>query len=201
MSLDDFLPFGLLIGFIAVGLFVQSRLRRRSRRAWEEAAAELGLQFECEEGGAKPRLRGELNGLSVSAYELEVRTQKSRSIVTRAEVLVPGLPADLRVARSDWTQLVQDALGIREVEVGDPEFDKRFRILGREDVARAVLDADARRSIDDLARGGTAWIAEGKVLVQLQGSVLRSHPFIERVRQLVFCAAAVSSACRSSPRK
>lgn len=200
MSFDDLLPFGLLIAFIAVGLFVQSRLRKRSKRAWEEAAAELGLQFESEEGGANPRLRGELNGLCVSAYELEVRTQKSRTIVTRAEVLIPGLPADLRVARSDWTQLVQDALGIHEVEIGDPDFDKKFRIMGREDVARAVLDADARRAIDDLARGGTAWVAEGKVLVQLQGSVLRSRPFIERLRQLVFCAAAVFSACRSVPR-
>lgn len=100
------------------------------------------------------RLTGERDGLRIEIYEETRSTGKNSTTYTVARVHYPKpLPYELRAAKEGvFTKIGKAIFGLQDVEVGDPEFDREFRVkagdplaakllLGRGEIQRPLLEA------------------------------------------------------------
>lgn len=100
------------------------------------------------------RLTGERDGLRIEIYEETRSSGKNSTTYTVARVHYPRpLPYELRAAKEGFFTKIGKALfGLQDVEVGDPEFDREFRVkagdplaarllLGRAEIQRPLLEA------------------------------------------------------------
>ncbi|MEM1176956.1 MAG: hypothetical protein AAGM22_01325 [Acidobacteriota bacterium] len=124
----------LVIGAIAAGFLVLQR--HLGKKAWEELAAELGLEFSMTFGGEKS-LHGSLRGFGVSIHG----GSQNKNNTQKPMIVVRGVDPGFTLAREG---AISRLVG-RDISTGDPEFDSQLKILGDEVRARAVLGDEARR--------------------------------------------------------
>ncbi|MBP7094654.1 MAG: hypothetical protein KBC36_01055 [Spirochaetia bacterium] len=98
---------------------------------------------------AGTRVQGELDGVRVAVW-LETRSSgKSSSTWTIARAFLPTpLPFALRLTREGaMTKLGKSLFGLKDLELGDPDFDPKVRVKTSDPAqAKLRLDAAARRA-------------------------------------------------------
>ncbi len=95
-------------------------------------------------------------GVAGWAGRLRVRLERfsgSEGRGTRIVVSGPAMPAGLTVRPEGVASAIRGVRGVREVEVGHDAFDAAAWVEGSPALARAVLDAGARRSLRALFEG------------------------------------------------
>ncbi len=179
----DLLGFTFLavIAALLVGLFAAHRAGSRGLdRAWQEAAQTLGLTFEPERLTGRRHVAGWLDGCRVSMAVRHGR--KSDDLCTLVEVESSDVPAQLVV---DYDRpLLFDRDGLT---TGDPQFDRTFRVDGKEASALAAVGPDARRHLSALV-DYDARVSARTLSVEFEGAGLKGHELVAILRR---CVAAV----------
>ncbi len=126
---------------------------RRALRAWQDAAAACGLQG-VNTTSWSPRL-------TAGAGSLAVTIERLVNQLPRIDVRFPG--QDLYSVSIRREPLVR--LG-REIEIGDPQFDRTFFIEGPMRPVLALLDAETRRLLTRANAEGSLQITTGTLRVE-----------------------------------
>jgi hypothetical protein len=168
--------FAIIVGaeVASVAYLIASEQRRTRLRAWRAAAEGAGLEaIEAAEGGL-------FEGASLCARSgaLHVRVDRYQhgrnSGGTR--IVVSGLghgAYGLSLRREGLATAIEKKLiGEREIEVGDPEFDREFYVQGQPALAPALLDRPTRPLLARLLRGQVGPGGEGEVAASLSDGVL-----------------------------
>ncbi len=141
----------IVLALIVVTPVVLLQLRRQER-AWSALAAQLGLAFNREGPlGSPVWLKGEYQGHPVVMDTYTERRgrgkQRTEHTFTRIIMQVSN-PTGLRLhlAHEGVLAKVAQAVGGKDIQVGDAELDKRLSIKGEpEEAVRRVLSAEALR--------------------------------------------------------
>jgi HEAT repeat protein len=167
----EVLEFGLLFPGSFVGWLA---VRRTDLRDWADAAERAGLEHvtmdtsipSIIDGAVRPRVL--LTGLH---GRQRVRVETFLRVLDRGVrvVVETGSRITLRLEHR-----VTDAerSRARDVQIGDPAFDDVVYVQGREDVLRAILDADTRRVILGLLHGETPRAGNARHALDTRVSVL-----------------------------
>lgn len=138
------------IAFMGVlgGAFLWAAVRS-TRAPWKRAAPELGLEFQSNFFLASPRLAGRLRGFDVDVF------LRGNGVRLEVHGVHPGFTLR-RESATTWA--------IRsELEIGDQEFDHRFRIVGDEDLVLALLGHETRYALRRLMRYDEDGVSDGKL--------------------------------------
>lgn len=188
-------PLCLLGGFFAFVIFIFAwslyLAPKRDGERWASTAAELGLTLEPRNAGhsiglwsgttIKQVMFGERGGMPVRAgVRIVVRgTGKNRRTYyyTYVEAGLPrSLELGLSVAPSSWlASAIGDLFAGKDLQVGHPELDARYRIgASIADLARALLRAPpVADALLGLSRARFApWIDDATVKLEAQGKYL-----------------------------
>jgi hypothetical protein len=174
------LAVGGLVAWAAIRLGMQRQETRL--RAWRKAAADAGLQsIQERERFLGRELTGRAGTLSV---RLERFKRGKGPSGTRIEI--DGLehgPFGLSFRREGLgTRLDRALAGERDIETGDPAFDREVFVSGQPAMARAVLGTEARRAVrwllnrriplrDGASVDADVQVAYGKISVEVTESV------------------------------
>jgi hypothetical protein len=119
---------------------------RRQARAWEEAAAAVGLTH-------VERTAGSLSGRKAGLNVRLTRYDRSSEQGTEVRISGPALGPTLTLRPEGAEDARRRARGWQEIEVGDAPFDRAFWVEGLPLEVRAILDADTRQALLSLFEG------------------------------------------------
>ena len=162
----------LFAGSLGLALAFGARQIRRSRQHLEALAAQtgLGLQELPKQLGFRqvPEVQGVSRGKAVRVYAYHTGSGKSRTDWA-AVAATPARPSALtfRIAPQGFGTKVAALFGAREIEVGDPAFDRHWFIqTNAPDYLRAALIPELRAKLAQIvAQGGdgTCETTEGTI--------------------------------------
>ncbi len=176
---------------LATGLMVfivRFHARRRARREanWRKFALENRLQIHVDPGNwLKPgslRVSGEVAGLSLELSTYTVKVGKHRQEWARANARGHGPAGSFSVREMEFLDHVGGLLGSRDIELGNPAFDKRFKVKSApESLVGLVLDPPLQEQIAKQARvvkfsyvdgeAEVAWMGGNESVEQLSEAV------------------------------
>ncbi len=194
-------------------MLVSARFGAKRQEAARAIAAELGLTYRDRRDdrrdlnamtpGASPekprgfigdmfddlshwRLEGERNGIAVSVHEEERRSGKSSVtyIVAAAQYPAP-LPYKLKAAKEGvFTKIGKGLFGLKDVEIGVPEFDDAVRIKTDDDAAARNLfsNPSTYEAFLGLVRRFPRTVADSNAVVCARPN---AKPVLEEIRELV----------------
>jgi hypothetical protein len=118
------IPIFILV--IAIGVMAW-RFQQRTIETWRQTAAGLNLDAE---GGVMggPVMYGHIAGHPVRVDTYTQGSGNSRTTYTRYRVGYPPLGIDLSLEREGFITAVTKFFGSQDLEVGDPAFDKTFKV-------------------------------------------------------------------------
>jgi hypothetical protein len=159
-------------------------VKRRQARAWRMAAEAAGVG-DIEEGRSllsSEILTGRLAKRALRVEDLHVVDADDLLRGRFIRITVEGT-SDLTLRPETPVTVMQKAAGAREIELGDEAFDIQVYIHGKEDVLRAVLDAETRVVVRRLLQAGLTStegaLVEGVVTVR-DGEVVAEFDRHER---------------------
>jgi hypothetical protein len=150
---------GPLLGLVTAGVvlsvvYLFAHIAAQARgRAWRAAAKAAGLTSLVSSDflGIETGLTGR-SGLLRVALERYQRGRHEKG--TRIVIDNLGHPSyEFALRKEGVGSAIEKAFGEREIEVGDPEFDRRAYIHGSPRVVHAVLDSGTRRLVGELIDG------------------------------------------------
>ncbi|MGO9120641.1 MAG: hypothetical protein ACLQPD_23880 [Desulfomonilaceae bacterium] len=139
-----------------IWMYIQRRAsaRKRLNQIWREFAQLKGLNESHRKSGgeheAMMKFQGQNQGLpfvmECIAIEgtprrigsVQLSTGDDIKIFTRMEISLPGLPRGLRVYRETGRSKLGKAVGMQDISIDDPEFDRAFMVKGKDE--REVID-------------------------------------------------------------
>ncbi|MEM6794679.1 MAG: hypothetical protein AAF725_11920 [Acidobacteriota bacterium] len=141
-----FLMFFLLFLLGLFSLFIAAVVvfSRANRKRWQKVADQLGLQMLAPFLGSRS-LQGQMGGFSVSV------TAESRGKTSVLVAQVHGVHPGFSLGRDGSLQQLLSS----DIEIGDVEFDRRIRVEGDPQLARALLGSKARRLATHVVGGPT----------------------------------------------
>lgn len=165
----------IVVGALGAVILGQYLLRQAQRRSWEDLASQSGLTLDPGKSFlSSPVVTGIHRGHEVVVDTFMRGTGKNRRTYTQIRMTVTN-PRDLRLSlfgENIFTQLAQ-ALGSHDIELGDPEIDRRFRIKGEpeEEVKNLFTYGAFRQQLLELP----------SLNLSLQGTTLRyEHSGVEK---------------------
>jgi hypothetical protein len=139
------------IAFVIMGVVIVivgvawTLMARQKNDAWKQFATELGAEFV--DGGM---LRGSKVLIKVKEYAVTLDTYTlpsgdSNTTYTRLRASLPD-KKDLQftLQRRNWVAKLDKALGTKEINIGDPEFDRDFVIRGENPAAVQAVFSNRR---------------------------------------------------------
>ena len=147
-----FTPIVLIMGPLVLLLIFGWALPRlkRTNTAWARLAQEEGLQLVRGTLFRAPVLQGVYQGLPIQVTVLHSKARRNTTQWTRVSA-VPSvvLPKGLRLRRRDLISDLDKLLGVRDIETGRLDFDKRMMTVGRSKIAvRRFLSDDMCDAMD-----------------------------------------------------
>jgi hypothetical protein len=130
-------------------------VQRRQARAWRKVAEAAGMD-EIEERRSllsSEILSGRLAGRALRVQDLHIVQPDDLLRGRFIRITVEGT-SELTLRPETPATVMQKAAGAREIELGDEAFDSQVYIHGKEDVLRAVLDAETRRVVRGILQAG-----------------------------------------------
>lgn len=187
--MEQLLPLLAVAAVAAVAFLVRSAQKRARLRAWRTAARRAGLaEIEEADGFFESSLRGRVGELHV-----RIASYRRGKHETGTRITIEGLnhgTGGLSLRAEGFGSTLQKLVGEREIELGDEGFDKELYVKGSAALARAVLDAAARRSLVRLVQGrvGAERSEHRRPRIHLAESVLsaevRDRPFADRAQEV-----------------
>jgi len=196
-----YLIFALMLAgivFLTVMTYKQSETAAQSMQA---LTAELGLVFD--EGGffRHATLKGVYRGVSLNIYEESRHTTTTNRhartyTLFRVPLIHVDVPDELMLFGEGLSSKLGKLFGKQDIQVGNPEFDKKFIIRGESsDEVRAFL---SRPGVQDyllaIAQLGGEFKLENSVLcLEFYDTILGQHTVLRhRIELLVNCAHAMA---------
>lgn len=151
-----------------------------------------------------------LGGVRVSHREgldnvLTVKTSRGRNnSVPLWDIVVDGVGlgarTSLQISREGLLGALRDAVGFRDVEVGDADFDGRFKIRGHDaDVVRGALGSDeARAAIADIFDDTDVWQCRLDRRGRLHVVVRRERLDPQEARHRLACVRRLAAALHAA---
>jgi HEAT repeat protein len=136
----------LVVGVPVVTLY---NMRMKRARAWRAAAKEIGLTEVSRERSFRSAFA--LTGL-LGRRRVRFQAWDRRNAPSGTLVVIEG-DSGITLKREDLGTAVSKAMGQREIEIGDAEFDEAVYVRGAATEVRAVLDTDTRRVFRRLLQG------------------------------------------------
>ena len=158
-TMIPFLMIGLFVVFTGFILWAAARSNQQAGENLDRLAATLGLQRMAKTPAAgvfypEPRIGGQVRGKRIEIFPFSTGSGKSRvqwSAISAAPQVDGGLTFDFR-PQGLGTKLME-VFGSREIQVGDPEFDRTWFIqTNQPDFLCAALVPELREKITALAR-------------------------------------------------
>ena len=169
---------GLAVSVLLAAVWLERRVAVARVAMWRRVAAGQGLVPMDAVADPRPRsLRVGREGLVVrfepSTADGTPRGPRITAVRgTRIVLEAPEqLPGSFALRAEGFGSTVQKALGHAELEIGDPAFDRRFRIDGLPSTVCAVLDAKTRVALTALADRVSFQIRAGELQVDVPGLV------------------------------
>lgn len=133
-------PIALVGGLIAWG--VHSHKKRQ--QVWASVAQRLGLHY------ANYQIYGHLDGSAVRLFtEVRGSGKNKQTYTVAAGMIVPGFDLGLAIYKHGFFQSIGQAMGMTDIQIGDPGFDQAFVIKGDEPhrVKALLASDDLRRAL------------------------------------------------------
>jgi hypothetical protein len=185
MNLIDWMPYvtvALAIGVALIAIVFTVIANQARMRAWTELAERTGLQLTGGGMFSRPRLEGSYRGHSTSLYTFTRHTGKSSHTYTVVEVQVnPSTAFELAIFKQSLLSQVGKLMGMKDIEIGDEELDRRFVFRGQPeaDIRRLLASGSLRQKLLDSSNLNIR--LEGQALKHTQGGVERN---VDRLQAL-----------------
>jgi hypothetical protein len=160
---------GALILFIGIGAAIGITQRRRMREAFGSLALRTGMQVEEGNFLRAPRLTGNYRSRATQIYTYQVRSGKNSTTYTAVtmEIANPN-HYTLMLRREHALDGLGKKLGMKDLEVGDSEFDSKFVVKSEPQILAPEMIRQYGNLRDALMRIPT-------IFVDLKDSTLRHH--------------------------
>ena len=192
--------FGLIV-LIAVAASASSR---RYEAQWKAAAERLQLGYQAGRLLSRPKLSGEIGGLTVKIdVSYSSSGGSSNSVRTRYRVGYPPLGLDLRMSRQTGLAKAAAMFGMADKKIGDTEFDEAFSIR-TSDPQRlsARLSAAARRVLLDLvAEYRSIKVTDEQLSYEKNGAERDAGTLTKTARRLIEAAQVLQGASTGPTRR
>lgn len=144
-----FLFFVVLVAFIGGVVYLVFYIQKSNRKAFQALAQQLGLQYVPASFMGTGRINGTYYGFQVEIYTYQVGRGEHSETWTRVCTYFPmSLNLGMRISREGIFSGFGKLFGFQDIQVGDPAFDSRFTIKGRnESQVRGWLDSRRQRAI------------------------------------------------------
>jgi hypothetical protein len=171
--------------FFALALvfaLVQAIRQSKAKRAWQAAAAELGLEITPRGLFSHDQMHGQVDGISVRLEE----AKRDKGGTTRLDVYLPDVvPPDLRLwAEGARSRVAAVLLGETDVQTGDELFDAKVHVRGEEVEVLARLGEATRRALRSVLPERKATVESGALTLEWSGIVTEASTFVSAVREL-----------------
>jgi hypothetical protein len=175
MNSASFVPFGFvafLLVFFGLMIVLVRQQQRKTLENLTKLASRLGLELKRQPAKLgfepTPTLAGRHRGRPVRFFNYTTGSGKSRRVWSAVSVAVPGASAfTLELAPENFLTRVVTALGMQDIQVGDPTFDKAFLVRSNDAAAAAaaLLPEIRTRLLTTFSRntGGELAVKDGAV--------------------------------------
>lgn len=139
--------FALMGGIIAIVIGIVYWQRQNQRRAWGELAALTGLQMEEGSWWTPARVTGTYRGRSLTLDTFTRGSGKHRHTYTRVTLFVNNTAnVYLALYEENLFTKIGKFFGMEDVQVGDEDIDRRFRIKSKPETfaAKVMLNSQLR---------------------------------------------------------
>lgn len=192
-SILAFIAFIVLLGFV-----FSTRSKRAFRNALKSTALETGCSYDA--GGClrSPKVSGMFRNrnILIDAYTEHHGGDDDRSTrYTRIQANHNGrLPGEIDVYPATFFSAIGKKLGMQDIQIGNPEFDKTFIVKGGDEgMVRGILDMDAQQKLlklkpavhihpDKVCTRTVGYIKDKKTLMELVNLMADLAERAERVR-------------------
>lgn len=188
----------IFIGFAffpALLIIAVSRHQGRVRAAWTAAADELG--FVATIGGifSKPSMAGAIDGLEVKV-DVYSTGGENNSTYTRYRVWHEPVGPKVKLKRQGGLSFIRKLIGGRDIEVGDPFFDKRVIVDATDAAAVAAFLTPARRAavLDTFSAFPRAEITQKSISVERSKADTNPRRLAQTVHRVVDIAQIMGAA-------
>jgi hypothetical protein len=187
---------GVAVATATAAIRLERRWRTRVETAWREAARLADGEFVPTRRSFWKPSRARLvavfePGIEVVVDHHVVSNGKSATSYTRVIAPAPGAgQLDIRLRRENALTHVGKALGLGDIELGDPEFDSRYLLRSNDPwLTRAWIDAPVRAALLATPREYDATLDDGDVKLQRVGLELHAEQLVETMRAAATLAA------------
>jgi hypothetical protein len=190
----------LLIPFffavVAVIAVAASATSRRHESQWRAAAEQLQLGYQAGRMLSRPKIAGDVGGLTVTIDVSSSSSGSSNSVRTRYRIGYPPLGLDLRMSRQTGFARAAALFGMSDTTIGDAEFDEAFSIRTSDPQRLAArLSSPTRRLLFDLvSEYKTLKITDEQLSYEKSGVERDAGNLTTTARRLIEAAQALQGA-------
>ena len=192
MEVPLFLAFAVVM--LVVVLFFNAQAAKQRAEVLEAAAEQYGLKHAT--GSPTSRVSGTVDGIPLVIEAVERGSGDSQQIRCRVEAEPTCvLPQDLYVGSEGLLASFAKVVGMQDVEVGDPEFDRAAILRGaRPDHLQQVFESPRLRLASRflVSNSNAGSVESGKVAMET--SVFQAHSIAPLVDQVLETARALDDA-------
>jgi hypothetical protein len=143
-SLVPFAFVALFLGFLSLAIVLGRWQQRKTLANLTMLASRLGLELKRQPAKLgfepTPTLEGPHRGRPVRFFNYTTGSGKSRRVWSAVSAAVPGAGAFvLELAPENFITRVATALGMQDIQIGDPTFDRAFIIRSNDAAAAAAV--------------------------------------------------------------
>ncbi|MGC4120022.1 MAG: HEAT repeat domain-containing protein [Myxococcales bacterium] len=161
---------------------------RAPRLDWRRLARELSLEHPDPELAGIRIVTGTLDGVKVAlAEECDPASGAPHVVAVEAR----GLPEELVLRAEDRLEALKKAVAGEDVQVGDPDFDRKVSVQGPQDVVLSVLGRAGRRAALQVVERG-AVVKSGTIRLELARAA-KHDEVVAAVRVVAEAAASLAA--------
>lgn len=151
----------ILLIVLLVGLPLAFLFTRVGVANWNEQIARVALKhgLGVDRGGERHSASGRIEAGFLSIAQKEEGNQS----FTEVSVYVKGLPHDLVLSAEGLGATFEKLLSGEDLEVGDPDFDRKVVVRGGLHTVLPLLDAVTRARLGDLVADGSLGVSKGTI--------------------------------------
>ncbi|MEO9532944.1 MAG: hypothetical protein ABJG68_15430 [Crocinitomicaceae bacterium] len=155
--MDIIIPIAFLAFIVALIVWVvkyTKKVNARKRQFFQDLGNKHNLQH-LETKRSLTRLNslsGKIKDMDVQIYEHIVGSGKSQQILTTVQLTPSPFDFEFRIGKEHFFSKTGKLLGMKDIEMGDEEFDKIFLLKSKEeDKFRAVLTYDVQQRLKSIS--------------------------------------------------
>lgn len=186
----------VVFGLIVVIAVAASASSKRYESQWKAAAQRLQLGYQAGRLFSRPKLSGEVGGLTVKIDVSSSSSGSTNSVRTRYRIGYPPLGLDLRMSRQTGFAKAAAMFGMSDTEVGDDEFDEAFSIRTSDPqrLTARLSPATRRLLLDLVAEYRSVKITDEQLSYEKNGAERDAGTLTTTTNRLIEAAQALQGA-------